>query len=133
MTFRRKVLPPALVPAHDVFLAVLEELEPAKAGLSDVLPGTRLPGRPLHDALEEFVMRLERAGSLMPGWKRPELEDIWVACDEGVEAALARARTLSAHADEVAGFEQLLGSVEGLLDPLEPFADAEDRFRRLRA
>ena len=132
MIFRRKELPADLVPAADAFAAVLGELEPAKAGLTDVLPGTRMPGRPLSDALAEFEARLVRAEPMMPSWRRRELEAAWIACDEGLRAALDLARRARREAPDVIGFEALLGLVEELLDPLEPFADAEDAFRHLR-
>ena len=132
MMFRRKVLPDALVPAFRAFHVVLDEIEPAKAGLTDVVPGTRLPGRPVDDALEEFVVRLTRARDLMPAWRRPELADEWSGCADGLAIALDRATELVDDAYEAAGFESLLGLVERLLDPLEPFAHAEDRFASLR-
>lgn len=132
MRFRRKELPADLVPAADAFAAVLAELEPAKAGLSDVLPGTRMPGRPLADALAEFETRLARAELIMPAWRRSELEAVWIACDEGLRAALDFARRARREAPDVMGFEGLLGLVEELLDPLDPFADAEARFEQLR-
>ena len=133
MRFRRKVPPPALVPAHDVFHAVLDELEPAKAGLSDVLPGNT-PARAgrCDDALDEFVATSRTGRLVHAGWRTPELEEVWVACDEGSEqrsrapdACRARARS--------PGSSSSCGASSSLLDPLEPFADAEDRFRRLRA
>ncbi|MDP9302777.1 MAG: hypothetical protein M3P43_18070 [Actinomycetota bacterium] len=130
--FRRKVLPDALVRSFRAFHAVLDETEPAKAGLTDVVPGTRLPGRPLDDALEEFVARLTRARGLMPAWRRPELEDEWTACAAGLAVALDRAAELLDDGYEAAGFGSLVALVERLLDPLEPFAHAEDRFASLR-
>jgi hypothetical protein len=130
--FRRKVLPDALVPSFRAFHVVLDEIEPAKAGLTDVVPGTRLPGRPLDDALEEFVARLSRARDAMPAWRRPELEDEWSACRDGLTIALERATELLDDGNEAGGFGSLVGLVEGLLDPLEPFAHAEDRFASLR-
>ena len=130
--FRRKVLPDALVPSFRAFHVVLDQIEPAKAGLTDVVPGTRLPGRPLDDALEEFVARLTRARGLMLAWRRPELEDEWSACADGLEVALDRAMELLDDGYEAAGFGSLVGLVERLLDPLEPFAHAEDRFASLR-
>ncbi|HEX9298573.1 MAG TPA: hypothetical protein VF968_00390 [Actinomycetota bacterium] len=129
---RRKVLPDALVPSFRAFHAVLDEIEPAKSGLTDVVPGTRLPGRPLDDALEEFVARLSRARSVMPAWRRPELEDEWAACRDGIATAMNRATQVLDDGYEAVGFESLLGLVERLLDPLEPFADAEERFASLR-
>jgi hypothetical protein len=129
--FRRKVLAQDLAEAEGAFHAVLEVLEPAKAGLADVLPGTRMPGRPLQDALEAFGHGLTAADERMGRWRRPELEAEWLACEAGIERAQARVRS-ARDGDAPTGFEGLLGLVSSLLDPLEPFADAEDRFRRLR-
>jgi hypothetical protein len=128
----RKELPAHLAEPYRAFLAVLEEIEPGKAGLADVLPGTRLPGRPLRDAVDEFRDRLVHAQGLMPGWRRPELEQEWGACDRGVQEAIDRADRLLARADDPVGFEGLLGTVEQLLDPLDPLGAASERFRKLR-
>jgi len=130
--FRRKELPPELRPAEAAFALVLGELEPGKVAITDVLPGTRMPGRPLHDALEEYERRLGAASALMPGWRRPELEDQWLACETGLSVALSLTRRAREEALDVVGFEGMLGLVEELLDPLDPFADAEARFRQLR-
>jgi hypothetical protein len=132
MMFGRKALPDELVPSFRAFHELLEEIEPAKAGLTEVVPGTRLPGRPLDDALAEFVARLTRARELMAPWRRPELEDEWSACMDGLAIALDRATHLLDDAYEASGFGSLVGVVEGLLDPLEPFAQAEERFASLR-
>jgi hypothetical protein len=128
----RKVLPPELVGPFDAFQRVLEEIEPAKAGVADVLPGTRLPGRPLNDAVAEYRARLERARQLMPAWRCAPLEPEWRACDEGIEVALDRAARLLHRDRDPEAFEGLLGTAEQLLDPLEPFAAAAERFRTLR-
>ena len=50
----------------------------------------------------------------------------------GLAAARADARAMIEDASEPAGFGELLGIVEGLLDRLEPFAEAEARFSQLR-
>jgi hypothetical protein len=128
----RKALPAHLVSRHDAFLAVLAEIEPGKAGLADVLPGTRLPGRPLRDAVTEFRDRLIRAQDLMPAWRCPEIEVEWSACEQGVRSAIGRAVRLLEQPEDPAGFEGLLGTVEQLMDPLDPFVPAAERFRRLR-
>jgi len=132
MIFRRKALPDALVPAFDAYQLVLEEIEPAKAALTDVLPGSRLPGHPLGDALGAFVARLDRAGALMTAWRRPELGPVWSACAAGLADARSDAAGLLAAGSEPSGFGELLAIVERLLDRLEPFADAEARFAELR-
>lgn len=132
MKLRRRELTADLAEAELAFQAVLSELEPGKDAITDVLPGTRMPGRPYHDALAEFRRRLGAAAELMPAWRRPETDDVWTACDAGLAAATDLADRARDVAPEVIGFEGLLGLVEELLDPLDPFADAEERFRRLR-
>jgi hypothetical protein len=129
---RRKRLPGELMPALDAFHRVLDEIEPAKAGLTDVVPGSRLPGRPLDDALTEFTARCDRATDLMPGWRRPELEPVWSACADGLAAARRDATEILEDASEPSGFGELLAIVERILDRLEPFAAAEARFSELR-
>ncbi len=131
--FRRRRLPPELEQVRDAFDAVLAEVEPAKAALADCMPTTRLPGRPLPDALAEYEGHLELARELMPPWRHPELETEWLACDAGLLDALAQARRLREEAPELGGFEGLLGTVESLMDPLDPFEAAAERFRALRA
>jgi len=130
--FRRKRLPEDLAPALDAFERVVEQIEPVKAGLTEVVPGSRLPGWPLEDALEAFVAGIDRAMLLMPSWRRPELEGVWSACAEGLAAARSDAAAILAAASEPTGFGELLAIVERLLDRLEPFADAEARFSELR-
>jgi hypothetical protein len=129
---RRKELPLDLVAPYGAFQRVLDEIEPAKSGVADVLPSTRLPGRPLNDAVGEYRRRLERATAAMPAWRCPEVETEWHACSDGLALALDRAGRLLAMDEDPVGFEGLLGTVEQLLDPLDPFAAAEERFRSLR-
>lgn len=129
---RRKRLPAALEEPYAAFERVLAEVEPAKQALTGVMPTTRLPGRPLPDALAEFEERLERARESMSAWRRPEIESEWAACDAGVGEALARARSLREDAPHLGGFDGLIWAVETLLDPLEPFHAAIARFRSLR-
>jgi hypothetical protein len=130
--FRRKRLPAELAPAFDAFRRVLDEIEPAKAGLTDIVPGSRLPGRPVGDAVAEFVAGVDRASALMAAWRRPQLETVWSACADGLSEARADATALLAGTTEAGGFGDLLAIVERLLDRLEPFADAEARFGELR-
>lgn len=131
--FHRRRLPPELEPVRDAFDAVLAEVEPAKAALTDCMPTTRLPGRPLPDAIADYEAHLERARGLMPSWRHAELETEWRACVRGLGDALALARRLREEAPELGGFEGLLGAVESLMDPLDPFEAAAERFRELRA
>jgi len=133
MILRRKRLPEALEPAHEAFVEVLGEVEPAKSALASVMPTTRMPGRPLTDAVLEFEERLGRTRGLMPAWRVTEVEREWAACDAGVTEALERARRLREEAPDLGGFEGLIWAVGELLAPLEPFEAAERRFRDLGA
>jgi hypothetical protein len=130
--FRRKRLPAALHEPYEAFERVLAEVEPAKHALTEVMPTTRLPGRPLPDALSEFDDRLARARAAMPSWRRPETEDVWVACDDGLGESLARSARMREDAPDLGGFEGLIWAVETLLGPLDPFQAAAERFRTLR-
>jgi hypothetical protein len=129
---RRKRLPPELAPALGAFHIVVAELEPAKALLTEAVPTTRAPGRPLPDALHAYEAGLARAQAGMAAWRTPELEARWMACQTGLEAALERTRRARDDPIEPAGFEALLWLIEELLDPLDPFADAERAFLDLR-
>ncbi len=132
MILRRKRLPEDLRGPADRFHEVLDEVEPAKAALAQVMPTTRLPGRPLPDALAEFESRLGRAKDLMPGWRVPQTEAVWSSCDAGIDVALARAERFREEAPDLGGFEGLIWAVEHLMGPLDVFATADERFRSLR-
>jgi hypothetical protein len=129
---RRRRLPPELADAFAAFGDVLAEVEPAKAALTEVMPTTRLPGRPLPDALAAFEDHLARAEDGMAAWRRPEVDAEWRACGEGVAAARERAERFRREAPDLGGFEGLIWAVEELLSPLEAFEAAERRFRDLR-
>jgi hypothetical protein len=129
---RRKELPPELQPAFRAFSRVIDAIEPAKAAVADVLPGTRLPGRPLNDALTEYRAGVERARAGMDEWRRPEVEAEWLACTAGLTLAANRAEELARHEDDPEGFEGLLWTVQGLIEALDPFVVAAERFRSLR-
>jgi hypothetical protein len=130
---RRKRITPEVQSAFDAFRAVLERLEPAKAALTDVMPTTRMPGRPLPDALAEFEEGLERAEERMPAWRISALEAEWIVCEQGLTEARARARRFREDAPEVGGFEGLIWAVEELMAPLDAFATASERFREVGA
>jgi len=130
--FRRRRLPDELKAPQRAFLAVLGEVEPARAALTDVMPTTRMPGRSLPDALWEFDDRLARAQELMTPWRVPQTEAVWSACDAGVAEARERARSLREEAPDLGGFEGLIWVVERLMDPLGVFEYAAKRFDELR-
>ncbi|MEA2580857.1 MAG: hypothetical protein QOE83_1749 [Actinomycetota bacterium] len=130
--WKRKRLPAALLPVRDGFMATLAEVEAGKEALAGVMPTTRLPGRPLPDALLEFEDRSARAAELMASWHAPAVEAEWTACDRGLAEARDRAKRFREDGPDLGGFEGLIWAVEQLMSPLESFEAAALRFRSLR-
>ena len=132
MVLRRKRLPATLAERHVAFEEVLSEVERAKSALTDAVPGSRVPGRPLAEAVLAFEDGLRSAAEGMDRWRAPEVEREWLQASDGLRASLALAERLRTEAAEPAGFEGLIGSIGELLAPLETFGDAIERFRSLR-
>jgi hypothetical protein len=130
---RRKRSSPEVQSSFAAFREVLAHLEPAKAALTEVMPTTRMPGRPLPDALAEFEEGLDRSRPLMAAWRAPAIEPEWIACERGLTEARDRARRFREDAPELGGFEGLIWAVEELMAPLDAFAAAAERFRELGA
>jgi hypothetical protein len=130
--FRRKRPPDHLQVPLEGLRAVAAEIEAGKRAMTGTVPSTRSAGTPLAEGILELEDRLTTAHSLMPAWRHPELEQEWRACDEGIRESLDRARRLREDPPELAGFEGLIWAVDQLLEPLEAFEAAADRFRTLR-
>jgi hypothetical protein len=129
---RRKRLPDELHEPLNGLRAVAVEIEAAKQAMTGTVPSTRSAGTPLAEGILELELRLAAAQELMPTWRRPELEAAWLACDEGIRESQDRARRLREDPPELEGFEGLIWAVDRLLEPLEAFEAAADRFRTLR-
>lgn len=129
---RRRRLPGELEAPFQAFRELVTEVERAKAGLTACVPSTRLPGRPLADALLEYEEALRRVRAGMGAWRAAAVEDEWRAAADGLERALAMADHVRTRAPAPGGFEGLIAMVGDLLEPLEPFAAAAERFRDLR-
>jgi hypothetical protein len=130
--FRRRRLSSGLETRRLVFEGLIPPLERAKSALTESVPGTRLPGRPLAETLLEFEEGLREVGARMEDWRASELEEVWRAAAGGLGEALARAERVRLAADAPAGFEGLIGLIGDLLAPLEAFEKAAERFRELR-
>ena len=115
-----QAVPPELEAPFARVHRVLAEVEPAKAALTDVMPTTRLPGRPLPDALVRVRRRGSRARRpLMPGWRVPAGRSrMDRRATRAWSKALERARRLREEAPDLGGFEGLIWAVEQLMDPL---------------
>lgn len=129
---RRRGLPIELEAPFAAFAALVDELEPARDGLTKVVPTTRLPGMPLPDALHDYEAALVQAAESMPAWRHESIEEAWRDCDRGIAEARARARRFREEPPHLEGFESLIWAVEHLLDPLAPFEEAAEAFRSLR-
>jgi hypothetical protein len=132
VTLRRKRLPENLRAPARAFDDLVPVLERAKAALTDAVPGTRLPGRPLGEALWAFESDLLDVRDGMEGWRAAEVEAQWAAASAGLAESLALAHRLRTEGSEPEGFERLIGVVGDLLAPLEAFEAAAARFRELR-
>lgn len=131
MTVRRR-LPDELEAPFVAFGVVVAALERGKAALLASVPTTRLPGRPLADTLVEFEEALLEASASMGPWRAPALEAVWSRADAGLATSRELARRIRLEAPEPEGFEALVGTIGDLLDPLDAFHEAEERFARLR-
>jgi hypothetical protein len=129
---RRRKLPAELDDSVRALRLVVNQIEAAKDVMTASVPSTRLPGTPLAEAIAEFEDHLGRAQDLMPAWRRPEVEVEWLACEAGIEESLERARRLREDPPDLGGFEGLIWTVDQLLEPLEAFEAAAERFRSLR-
>ena len=86
MSPRRRQLPEHLEAPARAFDDLLPALERARAVLTESVPGTRLPGRPLAETLSEFEEGLREVRGRMDAWRSPDLEPEWDACSRGLEA-----------------------------------------------
>lgn len=129
MTVLRRRIPEHLREPFARFEALVPALERARAEITAAVPGTRLPGRPLAEALLAFEEGLREVRAAMDGWRAAELEQAWRAADSGLDQALALAERLRTRAQDPEGFEDLIGVVGELLAPLEAFREAAEAFR----
>ena len=132
MTLRRKRLPEELRAPARAFDDLVAVLERAKAALTEAVPGTRMPGRALGEALWAFETDLREVRDAMDGWRVRETEAEWAAASVGLDESLGLAHRLRTEGSEPDGFEGLIGVVGDLLAPLEAFEPAAARFRELR-
>ena len=132
MSPRRKRLPEHLAAPARAFEDAVPALERAKAALTESVPGTRLPGRPLAETLSEFEDGLREVRERMDAWRSPEIVPEWEACSRGLDDALALADRVRTEGAQPEGFEELIGLIGDLLAPLDAFERAAARFRELR-
>ena len=90
----------------------------------------RIQGVPLAVGLAMFEEGLREAAASMPAWRGPETEEQWQRCERALGDALERAQRLRLEGSP-AIYEELIGEVGELLEPLDVFADASAAVRAL--
>jgi hypothetical protein len=121
---------PALRHAFQAFRTTVDRMERAKASLVSAAPGQRGSDVPLAEALFGFELGLAEASAGMLAWRVPEVDEAWWRCREGLDEATRRAESLRLEGSPQ-GYEELAGVLADLLEPLQPFAEALQRFREL--
>jgi hypothetical protein len=130
---RRRPLPPALVPAHEAFLACAAHVDLAQRAMIRCVPSSpRSAALPLAVGAETLRVSLAAAREAMPGWRRPALDPVWTACSTALDETLANVDAAVARAAATDELEVALTAVQDLLDPLHAFVDAEAAFNALR-
>jgi len=127
---RRTGATPEVADAFTGFIRAVDRIERAKASLLAAVPGGRGGGLAPAEALAGFEAGLLAAREEMDGWRVTDLEIDWERCSEGLEEASRRAEQLRLQASPE-GYEQLYGKLADLLDPLEAFVLALERFDEL--
>jgi hypothetical protein len=129
---RRKRLPDHLEAPSRALDELIGSLERARAALTESVPGTRLPGRPLAESLSEFEDGLREVRARMGAWRAPEVEQAWLDASAGLDEAMGLAERVRTEDVPPQGFEGLIGLIGDLLAPLDAFERAVVRFRELR-
>ncbi len=129
--FRRKPdLPAELHPAWWSFVDCAEVIEAGRRVLLGTLPTGRVEPAPIGVGTDAVRRSITDARDWMPQWRLDDLEHAWQDC----QAALDDAEGGLTEVDEVAAttseLEELLESLQGVIDPLDTFADAEREWRR---
>ena len=132
MILRRKRLPDHLEAPSRALDELIPSLERARAALTESVPGTRLPGRPLAESLSEFEDGLREVRARMDGWRAPEVERAWLDASAGLDEALGLAERVRTEGAPPQGFEGLIGLIGDLLAPLDAFDEAAETLRALR-
>jgi hypothetical protein len=128
----RRRVPEDVARSLRAFEAIVPALDRARTALTASVPSTRLPGRPLAEALLEFDGALDEIAAGMDAWRAPDMEDVWIRCDRSLLEARRLAERVRTHAPTPEGFEGLIGVIGELLAPLDAFNDAAERLWELR-
>jgi hypothetical protein len=87
---------------------------------------------PLAEALAAFEHGMREAEEALPAWRTSEVEDAWQLCASAVREASSRSEALRLGRPPD-GYEQLYATLGDLMESLEAFAVALERFQVLGA
>jgi hypothetical protein len=128
--FSRDAIAPEFAGTVRAFDVTLRHVEHAKESLVMAVRSGRVEGIPLANGLAMFEEGLRAADASMPAWRRAETENPWLRCRASLRDALERAERLRLEGSPEI-YEELVGEVGDLLDPLEAFAEASAAVRAL--
>ncbi len=129
--FRRKPdLPPDLHHAWWCFIDCAEVIEGGRRVLLGTLPTGRVEPAPIAVGTDAVRRAVADARAWMPGWKLDEVADEWDDCARALDEADGALDDVDTVAATTGELEELLGAVQGVIDPLDAFADAEVAWRR---
>ena len=112
------------------FLDCAEVIEGGRRVLLGTLPTGRVEPAPIAVGADAQRQAIVDARGWMDDWRIEELEHEWQDCVKALdeaEAALDEVVEVAAPTNEL---EELLESLQGVIDPLDVFADAEKEWRR---
>jgi hypothetical protein len=127
---RKLAVRPELRRSFESFRLTGALVEEARSTLYLGVPSGRASRLSPAEALAGFEALLDEAARAMPSWRLPEVDAEWQAClDALVESARRAERLRLGPAPE--GYEQLAPVLDEVLEPLEAFAAADNRYRSL--
>ena len=129
--FRRKPdLPDDRAAAWRSFLDCAEVIEGGRRVLLGTLPTGRVEPAPIAVGVDALRRAIVDARAWMDDWRVDEVEPEWKDCARALDeadGALDEVLEVAASTNEL---EELLESLQGVIDPLDSFADAERAWRR---
>ena len=130
---RRKVLPAEIRPAWEAFSTQAHRVQQAREALLSCLPVGRGSQRaPVQVGIELMRDELDAVRPEMASWRVEAVEEAWQDCVGATDRARARVDRALAVADTTDEIHDLYHEVAAIVQPLEAWADAEERWHQLR-
>jgi hypothetical protein len=127
---RKPDLPDDLHEAWWSFVDCAEVIEGGRRVLLGTLPTGRVEPAPIAVGTDAVRRAVADARAWMPRWHLDELDADWRDCVAALDDADAACTGVEEEAASTDELEELLEAVQGVIDPLDTFADAEREWRR---